>query len=227
MELFEHPVVEQIPFRGEIESPVGRLELGLTVDGFDTTETGPVASGLSNRGVQVAQWKSAGLRAELIVRQFEPEIIQGLDYDRCLGAIWRVSVESDFSTLEASLQMCRNGRGEGGVDTGEGLDAQSWLIDGHVISIGTENARALRYRAKNGQYMPARFDVPVKYHEGYVVDDGLCVSLGSIESGDSIQVAFAASWVVSDDPNYCGPWMAVDRTLYAIRQHLAPSGSER
>lgn len=223
MELFEHSIVEQMPFRGAIESPVGQLELGLAAGTFDTDETAPVASGLSNRGAQVAQWKSGGLRAELLVRRFEPEISQRLDYDRCLGAIWRVNVEADFSTLEASLELHRNGRGKGGVDIGEGLDAQSWLIDDHVISIGTENARALRYRAKDGQYMPDCFDVPAKDCESYVVDDGLCVSLGPVESGDLIQVAFAASWVISDDPNDCGPWIAVDRTLYAIRKRLPAS----
>lgn len=75
--------------------------------------------------------------------------------------------------------------------------------------IGTEDSEYVGCRANKEEFMPLRLKPTNPFQFAEYLDNGLSISLTSLESGEQCQFQFIIAWTrIIDD---VGDWLAVDR----------------
>lgn len=110
---------------------------------------------------------------------------------------------------------------DGGFDSGEGLEAQTWDIGSARLSLGTEDWEYLEARAYKRQFMPSRLADELDISTVRYVDDGLQIPFPPLHPGELVQVHFVVAWTEVEDPFQCDTWYAVDQDPAQILRQLA------
>jgi len=182
------------------------------------------------REAMIFAWTSDPFCIELRVERRRPDLPAGMEIvDGWIGH-WRVRGRRSGQppALSCSLAGIPDGvRGEPA--TAEHLDAQSWELAEHRISIGTFDADALAARA--GTTVPAhwrRHLVDSKYGNAPELvrhdPDGLTLQLPELRASETCEVHHAVAWQHIGSGSPAASWYAVDLMGAPSEERWLPSG---
>ena len=200
-----------------IDTPSGNVALQASLGSWSTALT--TADALENAaGSKILRWESAVGRAELLLCRPQISLPGDLEVSDCWAGLWRVSpyVDVDSCGFEARWQPGHSWS-NGGPDSGQDLDAQTWT-DGVVrVSMGTHDGTAVLARAQAGDGLPkiwgsaaalrcidAACSDLVRYDA-----TSLFVPLPSLSVSEQAQIHFAIAWA-PDIEHDASTWFAVD-----------------
>jgi hypothetical protein len=139
---------------------------------------------------------------EFRVVELEPSLPPGMSVRRVRAILLLACSHTGFERLDYG---CRFVTGiEGGPESGEHLDAQSWEGEHDVVVVGTEDGEALSGRMP---WLHIQGDplALVQYR-----DDGLNVPLKRIPAGVTIGLHYVVAENDNPEPLECSAWYAVD-----------------
>lgn len=223
MALFGIQPVTDAQVDADIATPVGVLRTGVTAGALQTGAATPQRSGFTAVGDTLVRWVQPDVTAELLIRRLQPAVPPGMRVDGCYGAIWRLRAARDLVSIRVECAFIPSGHADGGPTSGEGLDAQTWRVGTHQVSIGTEDGESLARRAEQQAHMPARLREDFGLSSVVLTDRGLLVPVPSLRSGELVQLHFVLAWVHSDDDGQSPTWFAVDQPWHRV---LDGSGCE-
>jgi hypothetical protein len=154
--------------------------------------------------------------------------------DGCWVLVSRVRAIKSVANVRFTIEWVSGySWAEGGPETGENLDAQTWS-DGKVkASVGTEDGDRLAQRAGCDDWMPDRLqeELSVTQRDGPVrhTETSLTVTLPSLHAGECCQVHFVVAWG-ADTVDDCSTWYAVEvpsQNLSALFDARRPPRHER
>jgi hypothetical protein len=106
---------------------------------------------------------------------------------------------------------------EGGHDSGQYFDAQTWNNDTHTVTLGTQGDDFLAECTEKGKQIPSRFKEDINSH--YMLEwieyleNGLSISVPRLETHESVSLYFSLSWNNKPDDEECSTWFAAFYTL--------------
>jgi hypothetical protein len=142
-----------------------------------------------------------------------------MNIDKAFGAVWRVKSLIDNLDCEfhAVLHPKETFKIEGGVNSGEGLEAFTWDNKLFNLSLGTQDGATLVHRSKINDRMPNCFDAEDEMSQHNIVqylNNGINVPIPKIMKEELCQVHFAIAWAKYND-DY-STWFAVDLNSKSI-----------
>lgn len=106
---------------------------------------------------------------------------------------------------------------EGGYDSGQYFDAQTWNNDTHTVTLGTQSGDFLAECTEKGKKIPSRFkeDINSHYMLEWIEDleNGFSINVPSLKTLESISLYFSLSWNNKPDDEECSTWFAASYTL--------------
>lgn len=196
----------------QMDTPLGTVfsecEIGGTVLSVETAQK--YAS--SDASQKLLSWENEKYKVEILLNRPElhPELLSALT--DCQVFTWRVLAHQDIFSLSFWSRLLMNKPLEGGADSGEYLEAQTWNDEKNRISLGTHDSAYLYQRAEKNDRLPNRF---LEFGDQWnalnfvsMLPDGLKVTLPNVKAGDEIQMHFVAAWSPFDEKN-CHTWLAV------------------
>lgn len=170
-------------------------------------------------------WSHPLMDAELFARRFVADLPADFPQADVLGMVWRIKAKIDLPQFKVEAEIQGNSNIKGTPDTGECLDAMTWMDEKTHLTLGTEDAEALAGRAEIGSWFPQRYQTwlkalcegrestakyPVVYGER-----GLSVLLPNLQNGEILQIHFVAAWARPDQDKPAS-WFAADTVADAI-----------
>jgi hypothetical protein len=139
---------------------------------------------------------------EFSVVEPEPILPPGMSVRRVRAVVLRAFSRMGFERLDYRCQFVTDL--EGGPESGEGLEAQSWEGEHDIVLIGTEDGEALSYRMP---WLESQGDLlaVVQYQK-----DGFSVPLKRIPAGRTIGLHYVVAENSNPEPVECSAWYAVD-----------------
>jgi hypothetical protein len=208
--------------RPVVDTPLGAICIAVEIDDRRQSRRPDFSYDLDqNRHLLI--WEDNGLHAELLLIQFRPDLPSDLQIQECWAAVWRVQASENLGRCRFVAEW-EDGYtwSEGGPESGEGLDAQTWWDVANMVTVGTQDGESLLRRAREGDHLPARWSTA----ESLGCSDPACLSLveygGSFLSvplpemrpGDLCQVHFVIAWSGVDQD--VATWFAVDQVPEVI-----------
>lgn len=143
-----------------------------------------------------------GCEIELRVLEPEPHLPPGMSVSRVRVVLLLASSPTGFERLEYRCRFVTEI--EGGPESGEDLDAQSFEGEHDLVVVGTEDGEALQVRMPwlECQGDPLAF---VQYRK-----DGFIVSLTQIPAGVTIGLHYVVAENSNPEPVESSAWFAVD-----------------
>lgn len=210
------------PTPPRLATPFGEIFTCATAATLDTTHTAPQQQMLLPGGTEWRCWSTDAAVAEVLIGPYRPVLPPHMDVQGSVAAVWRVQARQPL--LNPALQ-CRwpapPANADGGPDSGEGLDAQTWSISDAALSMGTEDGEFLARRAHQENLVPARLGPELHVGTVRYIDQGLQVPFSSLEPSELVQVHFVVAWADYDDPYRVDTWYAVDQSPAEILRQLA------
>lgn len=181
--------------------------------------------------VHVFGWSRADCRAELLICRPRIHLPPGLSVTDCWAGMWRVRATAATGPLSftcgwAPEVMC----GDGGPETGQYLEAQTWTDGATRVTVGTADGEMLFARAQQG-LLPSRWtspDVwggrrPDELAVGRYSLDALAVDLPGLTQGEGCQLHFAVAW--ASESADVSTWFAVDCSPEQVLAGLSAANS--
>jgi hypothetical protein len=216
-------IVETIP--AAVASPFGVFRTRSVADGAVVNIEQGTARRLASEAV-LNTFRNSRLEAQLLFGAVNPQLPRGMAVQGCRAAVWRVRAVVSLRQLvfeswwqEPALDA------DGGPDTGEGLDALTWLTPAGAVSLGTEDGEFLKYRALAGEAMPHSLVPQLDVSTIEYLPHGLRVPLQEVPAGSVVQVQFVVAWADSYTNESPSTWFAVEqRPTDLVRQLLLGTG---
>ncbi len=142
---------------------------------------------------------------------FEAQLPSGMSVAGCLAVVLHLAAGSESQVnFEATLHASESV--QSGPETGEGLEAQSWRGDDHLVLVGTEDAELLRARA----------GAEIRLTNAAFTYSPSSFAVSFVHAGQTaIELHFLIAWNALPEPQDCSCWYAVDqphaRVLTALR----------
>ena len=131
-----------------------------------------------------------------------PELPLGMSVESCSAGLLSARFSAPIATLQFLCQW-EHAANRGDPNSGEGLDAQSWEDDNHIVMVGTEDADFLSARLPSLQICIE--DEPVEY-----LSDGFSISLPRIPAHRPISLQFVVATNLIPESVDDSVWFAVD-----------------
>lgn len=144
---------------------------------------------------------------------FNPDIPPGMSVSGCVAAVASISPGETLRNVLFRARLDASEEVESGLETGQGLEAQSFRSARHVVLVGTEDADYLKARLKGNVQLP---EDPYTY-----TDDSISVQLSEVAAGETISLHFVVAWNDLPEPQDCSCWYAVDQRHSALLSALA------
>jgi hypothetical protein len=197
-------------------------------------------------GGRVLAWTRGPLRVELALITARPYLPPGMWIDAFWLGVWRLRSTEAVAVPPLVCLLLDGGSGyDGGPESGEDLDAQTWSDGVRAVSIGTEDPEALSWRAHRGDSLPSSWASvlePFRYWEQAYPDIdpirylpyGIAIDLPTLPAGELCEVHHVAAWVTDHDAAWqigiepdVSTWRAVDSgEARRIAEAWTPAGSE-
>lgn len=210
-----------------IVTPLGTLTLDAEFDGVLLGDLKPSSCHHLQHGGYLLNWTLNDVTAELLLCR--PQLRCLTAWPWMIAGVWRLraAMLKTFISGERPEFSCCWEPGyhwtEGGPNSGEGLDAQTWETDRAKVTIGTTDAEWLAGHAKRG-VLPPRWADLLDFNYGGIVPDidtgkfdpvvylenGFRIVLSPLESGEMCQVQFLVAW--SSDVDNVFTWFVVDQS---------------
>lgn len=195
----------------DIETPLGKVNFNLKIGKTSLSMINTSCSYKDSSDNYLTGWYTNNFDAELLICRPSFTLPPGMEVENCLAAVWRILPFKQEKNCIFSAQWHEGYTWkDGGPDSGESLDAQTWYNDEYEISIGTQDGEMLKARSQLNDMMPTAFNdnidplALIKYTKR-----GLFVPIDNIFSNKICQVHFVVSWNrrKADDVS---TWYAVD-----------------
>ena len=132
----------------------------------------------------------------------DPNLPPGMSVKRVRAVLLKACSRTGFKRLDFSCRF--DTEINGGPESGENLDAQSWEGTQDIIVVGTEDGEALSSRMPWLEFMGDALAL-VQYRK-----DGLNIPLKQIPAGESISLHYIIAENSNPEPVKCSAWYAVD-----------------
>jgi hypothetical protein len=195
-----------------IETPLGTVRFGLSVDGVALEREPPQETYRFPGGGWAVSWRSTFVEVELLVCRpvFSPPLYMPII--DCWGILWRCRAKESTGPLilTAAWEEGYHWQ-EGGPDGGQFLYAKTW-DDGKVkVTIGTQDDAMLERRAQRSDYLPSEWEEYFVDSHRYtshdidrywflhpihekLKDSGVPSPLPGLKTGQEFQIPFGVAW---------------------------------
>jgi hypothetical protein len=209
------------PKAQEIETPLGSITSGMSIDSTPVTTSSPSTSLMLQDDGWCQQWVTPqGTVAQLCCR---PTMLRAYweQVQDCWAILWRAhfthAVEQVICETTWISQVSNY---EGGPDSGEGLEAQTWYTPTTILSLGTEGEDMLFIRAQGNDRLPQRLLTHARPELGILPlvqynEQGLSIMFTELEADEEIQVHFVIAWS-NNTPDSIATWNAVNLSASQI-----------
>ena len=222
MELFTHDAA--LPGRrqrggGRIQTPLGNIITSFWL--YD--EEMPPASGgdevrLAN-GAVIQRWEESAGDFEVLQTSVVPPLPPPMRVQECRAVLWRfVPSRRTGPFLYRAYWQPGYVWLTGVPEPGPRLDGQTWTDGQTTVSMGTEGADALAFRASQGEMLPMRLaeDLWSKGQNRVMWDDeSLFVAMPELEAGELCQLQSVVAWGPAGEAGVAS-WFALDISPHQI-----------
>lgn len=210
----------------EIVTPLGILTFGAEFDGIVIGDLKPSSAYHLEPGGYLFNWTLDGIVAELLLCRPHVSLAEGMSVTDCWAGMWRLrATTAATSSNERPEFVCRWESGyqwtEGGPNSGEGLDAQTWENAETIVTVGTADCEWLSGHAQQGILPPRWADLLGWNYDGATgkidpvtyLKDGIQVILPELNRGEMCQIHFVVAWSPStgDEQADISTWYAADQ----------------
>ena len=174
------PITPTVPV---LSTPIGMLVTyfegaGRSTAGVQPDETSGLPSGALLYRFVRQRWA-----AELLIGPVVPEIPSHMALAGCLAAIWRVqAIEHTPACRFVCSWPSPPADADGSPSGGGGLDAFTWRVGRHALSLGTEDGEFLSARAKRSNLVPSRLSGELSFSTVEYGEAGLIVPFSGLEA---------------------------------------------
>ena len=145
-----------------------------------------------------------------------PELPPTMEIAECRIFKWHIKATEDCASFKIVCELDATSKIDGGPNSGEWLDAQTWESESHVLSIGTDDGDYLNFRAGKN-LIPKRF--MTTHPDGLLwtnyTDNGIEIEIPILLKGETIEARFSASWKQKGaDKDDCATWYAIDLAIH-------------
>jgi hypothetical protein len=190
-----------------VATPLGVVESFATIDGIRLIGANATAIRELSAGGVAAAWELPQCRVEVILcRPVMPVDVREPEVGGYWAWLWRVQADQHIANLRFVGMLVPNSSAiDGGADSGENLDAQTWDDGITTLTLGTEDDRALARRASGDEWMPKRYLYTKRYDPAWGLllieyfPFSLHVNIGAVDAGDQVQVQFVVAWARYDE----------------------------
>lgn len=209
-----------------IATPYGFMVTSVIAGSLDSARSVADEQTVLSSGPEWRRWRTDSAVAEVLIGPYSPQLPAGMSILGCQAVVWRVQATNHVTGPAFSCQWIQLPSGaEGGPDSGEGLDAQTWSIGKAKLSLGTEDGEYLAARAKKGNDLPERLSPELDVSTAEYMADGLRVPFSSLQPGELVQVHFIIAWTAPGAVDQSDTWYAVDQSPAPILRQLGVNGS--
>lgn len=146
-----------------------------------------------------------------------PSLPNGMSVAACYGVLLQIPALDAATTFHLKAQLHPTASLENGMETGEGLEAQGWRGQRHVLLVGTEDAEFLKARLHERN---ALVDTQFTYST-----DSLSVRVSRAFGNDPLSLHFIMAWNELPEVQDCSCWYAVDQSHSTIVAAITSSPS--
>ena len=229
--LFKCRTLEPAPdAKPEIVTPLGTLTLDAEFGGIVIGDLKTSSSYRLELDGYLFNWTLDGVIAELLLCRPRFTLPEGMSVTDCWAGMWRLRATAAALPGERPEFSCRWEPGyqwtEGGPNSGEGLDAQTWENADALVTVGTADCDWLSGQAKRGLQPPRWTDILGWNYSGITPDaatgridpvvylgDGFRLVLPELSADETCQVQFVVAWApnTGDERVDASTWYAVDQ----------------
>ena len=203
-----------------IETPLGTVRLKTEIQGsILTADQATIYT--SVKDARLFGWSSPAARAELMLCKVPYE----LDVTECRAAIWRIRAERQTLTnyvLTCGIELA--GEYDGGPNSGEYLDAQTWSDGITSLSIGTLDSDAIDSFRRKGEMIPDRWAKSELRSITDYVSSGFVLKPPALQPGEIALFQFIVAWAPEPEGDF-ETWCAVYQSpAYILSVVTEPEG---
>lgn len=149
----------------------------------------------------------------LEVFAYQPILPPGMTVAACHAIVLSLPSTDNYTAVTFAASLSPTVSVDGGAETGQGLEAQSWRGENHLLLCGTEDTEYLEARLQNQvrltnnsfAYGPNSFSLEFTRCQGRV----------------PIELHFLVAWNELPEPQDCACWYAVDQPHATVVGALA------
>ena len=192
-----------------IENPLGKVKFDLLLSGIKLPT---FSSAFTNgKGDYLTGWYSNSFEAELLICSPSLCLPDNMYVEGCQAAVWRIVLHDKAFACDFYANWC-NGFvwTDGGPNSGENLEAQTWESEEYEVSVGTQDGEMLQARAVNNELMPVEFNScinPLALVK--CTKTGLVVPIEQVFTNQICQIHFVVAWAPKKQDDV-STWYAVD-----------------
>ena len=98
-----------------------------------------------------------GVKIRASIEKASPSLPDGMQVDHCYVLVAKITVEQACNSLVIVWKCANNLFAEGGSDTGERYDAQTWENETCILTLATRDGEYLYSCATKNKWVPTRF----------------------------------------------------------------------
>lgn len=133
---------------------------------------------------------------------------------------WLIKISSTSNNNSSLTIKCKlNSQLKGEIESGENLEAISFLSKNYSLHIGTEDNQSIHCRSENNLEMPKRFSKTPKYSFIKYQSEGIITKFPKLEINESLKFHFLiAEAETTKDKEDVRTWLAVDKSLNEVER---------
>jgi hypothetical protein len=199
----------------QLSTPLGALTVVCDVgSSADDLKLGTHVRRHNSKDSTIYEWLSPVCALEALVVAFAPDQPISSSELSCQALVLRVNALKSHLKTRYTLKWLPGHRWtEGFPESGEGLEARTWVNEEWKVTIGTEDREFLAARAKTGMWMSQRMTTAIEGSTEDIVQmtkDAISIELPELSDGQCCQVHFviASNRRIEED---LSTWLAVDQ----------------
>jgi hypothetical protein len=199
----------------QLSTPLGTLGVVFDVRPVaDDLKLGADVRKHNSKDSAIYEWLSPVCILEAMLVAFSPDGSMSSSELSCQALVVRVKALNSRINIRFTLNWLPGHRWiEGFPESGEGLEARTWVNEQWKVTIGTEDREYLTARAKTGMWMSQKFAAAIEATTEEIVQmtlDSISINLPEISDGQCCQVHFviASNQRIEED---ISTWLAVDQ----------------
>lgn len=223
MRLFQikRPLIDTKCLKNKFETPLGNIFLDIEVDKSKLSNMDYSICKHYNNDVYITGWYTDRLEAELLMCKPKINLPPDLIVEDCNVGIWRLKTKGNNQSC-SFIAKWEDGYKwvDGGIDSGEGLEAQTWDNENFEITLGTQDEETLISREYNKYMIPLKFDTTINKEIAVIHKlNGIVIQNFGLLPNKIHQIHFAVAWA-KKEPDNVSTWYAVDLEPTEILKEL-------
>jgi len=182
-----------------VEPQLKAMYVSFTMDNCQTLNT---SLGTIHFSAHAKVASGSVFEVALRVLELEPSLPSHMSVRRVRAVLLVAFSDTGFERLDYRCRLLNSMKG--GPESGERLDAVSWVGERELVMVGTEDGEALSSRMPWLEF-EGYPQALVEYHK-----DGLNVPLQCVPAGVTVSLHYVIAENSNPEPAACSSWFAVD-----------------